>query len=315
MKTSDVKAVKPPRLNIGDTIGIVAPAWSFDPDNFRRGVDKLKKIGFHVRYDRSIFSKYWSMAGYDEQRAHQINRMFADRQVKAILCAKAGYGSIRTIPYLDKKLIRSNPKIFVGYSDITIILSYLYKIANMVVFHGPVVSHEISEEMNPSTLDFMLRAITQDSPLGEMRFPEIRVLNPGRATGTLTGGNMSLLISAIGTPYDMDPTDKILFLEDIGEDLEVIDNYLMHMKLAGKLRRIKGIIFGRMVDCIDRSGRRYTIRDILRDILQDIQVPIIYGFPSGHRSPQEVNVTLPLGIPVTIDTYKKTLIANDSAVS
>jgi muramoyltetrapeptide carboxypeptidase len=315
MKMLDFIATRPARLKIGDTIGIVAPGWSFDIDNFKKGIRKLRKIGFKVKFDRSIFSKYWSMAGYDRQRAEQINRMFADKDVKAILCAKAGYGSIRTIPYLDAKTIKQNPKIFVGYSDITILLAYLYKTCHMVVFHGPVVSDEIYEDMNPTTLDYMLRAITQDYALGEVKFPEVKSLKPGRATGVLIGGNMSLVMSAVGTPYEIDTEGKILFLEDIGEDLENIDNYLMQMKLAGKFKMVKGIVFGRMVDCIDRSERRYTIKDILRDILRDVDVPIIYRFPSGHRERDQVNVTLPFGVSVTLDADRPKLIIDDAGVS
>lgn len=305
---------KPLHLKKGDTIGIVAPAWSFDPNNFREGLRRLRRLGFKVKYDRSIFSKYWSMAGYDRERADQINRMFADKEVKAILCAKAGYGSIRTIPYLDKVVIKKNPKIFVGYSDITILLSYLYRTARMVVFHGPVVSDEINENMNPITLDYLLQAITQPEPLGKLEFSTLKSLRPGKATGILVGGNMSLVMSAIGTPYEINTDNRILFLEDIGEDLEVIDNYLMHLKLAGKFKRIKGIIFGRMVDCIDYSGKKYTIRDILHDTVHDVNVPIIYGFPSGHRVSGEVNVTLPIGVFVTLDADSPKLSINEAGV-
>ncbi|MBN3038579.1 MAG: LD-carboxypeptidase [Candidatus Omnitrophica bacterium] len=308
------KATKPARLKKGDTIGIVAPAWSFDIGNFKRGIDKLRKLGFKVKFDRSIFSKYWSMAGYDKERAQQINRMFADKEVKAIFCAKAGYGSIRTIPYLNKKIIKRNPKIFIGYSDITILLSYLYKTVNMVVFHGPVVSDEIHDNMNSITLDYLLQAITQPIALGELHFSSLRSLRPGKATGVLVGGNMSLFISALGTAYDIDTDNKILFLEDIGEDLEVIDNYLMHLKLSGKFRKLKGIVFGRMIDCLDYSGKRYTIRDILNDILHDAHFPIIYGFPSGHRGQGEIDVTLPFGVPVTIDADYPKLVINEAGV-
>lgn len=267
---------KPLCLQKGDSIGVVAPAWSFDHERFRLGVAKLRNLGFRIKYERSIFSRYWSMAGYDRERANQINRMFADKDVKAIFCAKAGYGSTRTIPYLNKKIIRRNPKIFIGYSDITILLSYLYRVGRMTVFHGPVVSGEIHEKMNSITLHYLLRAITETSSSGAMKFSTLKSLRRGKATGILVGGNMSLLVSAIGTPYDIDTDNKILFLEDVGEDLETIDHYLMHFKLAGKLRKIKGIIFGRMLGCIDRSGRKHDIRKILGDILKDIKVPIIY---------------------------------------
>ena len=302
------------RLKKGDTIGIVAPAWSFDKYKFRQGVDKLKSLGFRVKFERSIFSRYWSMAGYDRERAGQINRMFADREVKAIFCAKAGYGSIRTIPYLNKDIIRRNPKIFIGYSDITILLSYIYRLGRMVVFHGPVISGGIHENMNSITLHHLLRAITETSPLGIKRFSSLKSLRRGKARGILVGGNMSLLVSAIGTPYDIDTDNKILFLEDVGEDLETIDHYLMHFKLAGKFRRIKGIVFGRMLGCIDRSGKKHNIKDVLSDILRDVRVPIIYGFPSGHRILGDANVTLPFGVNVTLDGYDPALIFNEAGV-
>jgi muramoyltetrapeptide carboxypeptidase len=308
------KPRKPHALKRGDTIGVVAPAWSFDPHKFIKGVSKLEKLGFNIKYDRAIFKKYWSMAGYDKERAEQINKMFADKNVKAIFCAKAGYGSIRTIPYLDKNIIRRNPKIFVGYSDITIILSYLYRVANMVVFHGPVISGEIHNKMDTITLKHLLRAIAQTNTIGKISFPFLKTLRSGKATGTLVGGNMSLLMSAIGTPYDIDTDGTILFLEDIGEDMETIDDYLMQLKLAGKLNKVKGIIFGKMLRCIDYSGRKYTIKHILNDILKDVKVPIIYGFPSGHRDPKDINVTLPLGIQVTIDTAPPQIIINEPAV-
>lgn len=317
MEMVELKAAKKPnRLREGDTIGIIAPSWSFDPDKFKIGVEQLRAMGFKVKYDLTIFSRYWSMAGYDRERAGQINRMFANKEIKAIFCAKAGYGSIRTIPYLDKHIIRKNPKIFVGYSDITILLYYLYKVAGMVVFHGPVVSGEIYKGMSEISLDYLMLALTQAFPLGELRFPTLKILKPGKATGVLVGGNMSMLVSAIGTPYDIDTDHKILFMEDIGEDLEVIDNYIMHLKLAGKLKKIKGIIFGRMIDCLDHSGKKYTVRDVLEDALRDVDVPIIYGFPSGHRDTNaaDINITLPLGISITLDAEQPVLFINESGV-
>lgn len=308
---------KPRRLNLGDTVGIVAPAWSFDPDNFMKGVTKLRDLGFKVKYDRAIFSKYWSMAGSDRQRAEQINSMFCDKQVKAIFCASAGYGSLRTIPYLKRRIIRRHPKIFIGYSDITILLSYLYTTARMVVFHGPVVAGEINESMNTITLDYLLSAITQDISLGEFQFLNLKSLRSGLASGVMIGGNMSMIVNAIGTPYEIQTEGKILFLEDIGEDLEVIDSYLMQLKMAGKLKRIRGIVFGRMIDCFDNSGQRYRIQDTINDILRDVKVPMIYGFPSGHRAHGEINITLPLGVSVTLDTRdaQPKLIINEAGVS
>ena len=308
------KVCKPPALKKSDTIGIVAPAWSFDYTKFICGIEKLKSLGFKVRYDRRIFNKYWSMAGHDQERADQINRMFADKKIKAILCAKAGYGSMRTIPYLDKKVIRKNPKIFIGYSDITALLGYFYTAANMVVFHGPVVSGEIHNDMNPITLKYLLRAVTQTKPLGSVNVSGIKTLKKGKATGILVGGNMSLIMSTIGTPYEIDTRNKILFVEDIGEGLETIDDYFVQLRMAGKLKKIKGLIFGRMVKCIDYSSKKYAVKNILNDMLSDLNIPVVYGFPSGHRIPGDINVTLPFGVSVTLDADKPKLIINESGV-
>jgi muramoyltetrapeptide carboxypeptidase len=314
VRLADIFLNKPQRLKRGDTIGVVAPAWSFDPAKFRKGVTQLKRLGFKVKYDQQIFRRYWSMAGHDRERAEQINRVFADQEVKAIFCAKAGYGSIRTIPYLDKKTISKNPKIFVGYSDLTVLLEYLQRVANMVVFHGPVVAGEIHKQMSRISLESLLHCLTAAVPLGELTFPSLKQLRPGKADGLLVGGNMSMLVSGIATPYDIDTDYKILFLEDVGEDLEVIDNILQHLKLAGKFKRIRGLVFGRMVDCHDRSGKRYRIKDIVDDILADLDIPIVYGFPSGHARGRGANVTLPLGVPVTLDANKPSLTFNQAGV-
>ncbi|MBU1853321.1 MAG: LD-carboxypeptidase [Candidatus Omnitrophica bacterium] len=310
-----LKIKKPSALKKGDTIGIVAPAWSFDTENFKKGISKLCGLGFRLKYNQSIFNRHWSMAGYDIKRAEQINKMFADKDVKAIFCAKAGYGSMRTLPYLDKRIILRNPKIFLGYSDITALLSYLNNVTKMVVFHGPVVSGEIHSDMNTFTLRYLLRVLTQTSPLGELKFPMLKSLRRGKASGILAGGNMSMIMSVIGTPYDIDTRGKILFLEDVGEDLETIDDYLVQLKFAQKLKYVKGIVFGRMIRCVDYSGKKYTIRHILNDILSDVKIPIIYGFPSGHRVAGDINVTLPLGVHVTLDADNARIIINEAAVS
>jgi len=309
------KGIRKPRpLAKGDTIGVVAPAWSFDSNRFRKGVKYLRRLGFRVKFDRRIFSKYWSMAGHDRERAEQINRMFADKEVKAIFCAKAGYGSIRTLPHLDAETIRRNPKVFVGYSDITVLLSYLTHTARMVVFHGPVVAGEIHDRMNPATLDSLMRAIMGPRPLGTIRDAGLKCLRRGMAKGPIVGGNLSLLISTIGTDYEVETDGRILFLEDIGEDLEVIDNCIMHLKLAGKLEKVEGLVFGRMVDCRDGSGNRYTIDSILGDILSDIKVPILYGFPSGHRRPGDLNITIPLGAMASIEGTPPSLTIHEPGV-
>lgn len=307
--------IKPNHINRKDTIGIVAPASSFDPDEFKKGIKRLRKSGYRVKYERSVFSKYWSRPGHNKKRAEQINRMFADSQVKAILCAKGGLGSAEIIPYLDKQIIKDNPKIFVGYSDITFLLLYLQSIANMVVFHGPVVSGEIFEGMNELTLDCLLRLIGEPTALGAVTVPKLEPLRPGVASGVLIGGNISSIVETIGSENEIDTNDKILFLEDIGEDLVAIENYSLALREAGKLSQIKGIIFGRMVNCFEVAGVKRNAADILKGIFSDIDVPMLSGFPSGHISQiTDIHFTLPLGVEVILDADKPALVINEAAV-
>ncbi|MDD3296934.1 MAG: LD-carboxypeptidase [Candidatus Omnitrophica bacterium] len=308
--------IKPPHLAKGDTIGIVAPASSFDADNFRRGIVKLRKLGYKVKYERAIFSKYWSRSGHDCKRAEQINRMFSDESVKAIFCAKAGYGSVEIIPYLDKKCIESNPKIFVGYSDITILLLYLQRIANMVVFHGPVVSGEIYEGMNQGTLDYLLRVVTNPQALGELRFSSLKVFKPGRAKGSLAGGNMSLIVQAMGTPYEIDTKDSILFLEDVSENLADIHKYLLFLQKEKKFEKVKGLVFGKMVDCWDDPMKENKFKKLINKVFCDYDIPVLFGFPSGHvEKKAELRVTLPLGVAVSLDSGELSVKIEEAGVS
>ncbi|UCD15112.1 MAG: LD-carboxypeptidase [Candidatus Omnitrophota bacterium] len=315
MKRHRHKIIKPKCLNYGDTIGIVAPASSFEVDNFKKGVKHLRKIGYKVKFERSMFRKYWAIPGHDEKRAEQINHMFADKEVKAILCAKAGYGSIDIIPYLDKKVIRQNPKVFVGYSDITVLLLYLQKIANMVVFHGPVVSGEIHEKMNQHTLSYLLRLIAKPSAFGKVTFPYLHALKAGVGRGPLVGGNMTLIVATIGSSYEIDTDNKILFLEEIGENFGVLSNFFKLMKRAGKFRKIRGLIIGKMVKCFNRRGQSNGIKSIVKEVFADFEFPILYGFPSGHMEKKgELHFTLPLGVGVSINTHKSMVSIDEPAV-
>ena len=307
--------IKPQALQKGDTIGIVAPSSSFDPDNFKQGIKKLRSLGFKIKYERSIFSKYWSRPGNDDKRAYQINRMFADPTVKAIFCAKGGYGSIDIVPHLDPECIRANPKIFVGYSDITFLLLYLLKVASMIVFHGPVVSGEIFDGMNPLTIEHMFRTLTKSTPIGSMHIPTAKILKDGCASGRLVGGNISMIAESIATPYELNTDGSILFLEDINESLEAINEYFKQMEGAGKFSKIKGIIFGKMVDCFDKAGKRYSMAEILTQLTKDYSVPIVYGLSSGHtKDPLDLHVTLPLGVEAILDASNQSLIIPEAGV-
>jgi muramoyltetrapeptide carboxypeptidase len=308
-----IDPIKPGCLVRGDTIGIVAPASAFDRDNFKKGVAMLRGLGYAVKYERSIFNACWSKPGHNKQRGFQINRMFADTRVKAIFCAKGGTGSAEIIPHLDKRVIRNNPKIFVGYSDITVILLYLQKIANTVVFHGPIVSDEIYEGMNQLTLEYLFALCGRARPLGELKFPQISALREGRASGRLTGGNLSLIVEALGSPYYVETRGRILFLEDINESFETVRQYFFRLRRAGIFKKIAGLVFGRITD---PAGGEYDVSGIVNEVFKGYDIPVLYGFPSGHlRLRGGLHVTLPFGVPVTIDSESLSLTIDEAAVT
>jgi len=271
----------------------------------------LRSLGYRVRYERTIFNRCWSRPGHHKQRGYQINRMFYDKEIKAIFCAKAGYGSAEILPFLNKRIIRNNPKIFVGYSDITVLLLYLQKIANMVVFHGPVVADEIYDGMHQLTIEYLTKLLSDTRPLGELKFPQLIAFKPGKATGCLVGGNMSLIVGAMGSEYHIATDGCILFLEDINENFEVIQSYFYRLRRAGKFRKIKGLLFGKITD---HSGKEHDIRGLVDRMFKGYDIPILYGFPSGHLQLRGgLNVTLPLGISVTIDADALSLAMNEPA--
>ncbi|MBU0635228.1 MAG: LD-carboxypeptidase [Candidatus Omnitrophica bacterium] len=308
-----IAPIKPGRLVKGDTIGIVAPSSSFDRDNFKKGVAMLRSLGYAVKYERSIFNACWSKPGHNKQRALQINRMFADTQVKAIFCAKAGTGSAEIIPYLDKKIIRNNPKIFVGYSDITVILLYLQKIANMVVFHGPIVSDEIYHDMNQLTLEYLQALCGQAKPLGELKVLQLIAFRQGRASGRLAGGNLSLIVEAMDLPYRVATRGCILFLEDINESFETMQQYFVRLRRAGIFKKIAGLVFGKITD---PAGKEHDIRGIVDEIFKGYNIPILYGFPSGHLQLRGgLHITLPFGVLATIDSEALSLTIDEAAVT
>ncbi|MBN2407782.1 MAG: LD-carboxypeptidase [Elusimicrobia bacterium] len=308
----DTPYIKPRHLKEGDTIGIVAPASSFDPDKFRAGIKVLRNIGFRVKYERSIFNRCWSMPGHDKQRARQINRMFKDDNVKAIFCAKAGIGSMDILPYLDKKAIKNNPKIFLGYSDITVLLLYLQKIANMVVFHGPVLSGEFYPGMDPYTLNHMLQLFGEPSQEISFSLPQLVPLKPGRASGVLTGGNITRIVESMNTPYKINTDGKILFIEDTRETAGDIHGYLKKLKRAKKFKKIKGVVFGRMVDCDEKD---HDLKEIVDKFFSNYDFPVFFGFPSGHTEYRGgLHLTLPLGVNVTMDTETSRFSIDEPAV-
>ena len=285
--------LRPPALVKGDAIGVVAPSYAPRPGWLQRGVKALERAGFRVILDPEIEVSRRFKRAEDERRAENFMGMWLDPAVRALIGGTGGYGAVRMIPYLEPEVFRRNPKPFVGYSDITALHLWLMRRAGLRVFHGPTVDDLIPSIRDP-TMASLLTALTTPLPTTRLGRGFARVLRPGRATGRLIGGNLSLVQQTIGTPYEVDTRDAILFLEETRDPMSVLDERLVHLRAAGLLRPVKGIVFGQL--SIDRSEED-EFEDFMLDLVSDLHVPILTDFPAGHEVP---NLTLPIGTEVEL---------------
>jgi muramoyltetrapeptide carboxypeptidase len=297
------KSVKPHCLMPGDTVGIVTPAGPFDPKKFMNGKAVLESMGFQTFYDEDIFLKHGFLAGTDMQRANQVNRLFADPSVKAVVCARGGYGSMRILPFLDYKTIQKNPKIFVGFSDISVLLSVLHTRCGLITFHGPVITTLANTAED--NIAAMHTALTSNIIL-ELKPKKGRVIKPGVSSGFVMGGNLTTLCHLVGTPYAPNFNGKILFFEDRAEEPYRIDRMLTQMKLAGCFQGIKGLFLGSFEAC----GKLDQIFRIVQETFEDVNIPILSGFGIGHG---RINITIPIGLGATLDADRQILTFHESA--
>ena len=292
----------PARLKPGDKIGIVAPAGPYDPESFLRGIHLWEAAGFEVHVPENLLDARGYLAGTDGHRADFVNRLFADKTINAIVCARGGYGSLRILQLMDYDVISRSPKIFVGFSDITALLTVFFDRCGLVTFHGPVVTSladagEISQQS-------LWQAVSSDRA-PEIQVPEGITVSPGSGSGIIGGGNLNTLCHLVGTPFAPSFANKILFLEDRAEAPYKIDRMLMQMKLADCFHGLAGIVLGSFEDC----GPPEDILKIIKDTFADYQVPILAGLDAGHGSH---NLTLPMGIEAALDadrhllTYQRT---------
>jgi len=314
--------IKPPRLNHGDTIGIVAPASApIDAKAIDRSVKVLQRLGFKVKLGKHLRKKQGFLAGSDEERLGDLMSMFRDPEVKAILCVRGGYGTARLLPLLDYEVIRANPKIFVGYSDITSLHCAFLKKANLVTFHGPMLHSDFCKKDMPDfTLQSFLNTLTQPYAAGSIcktYHGKISVLRRGKASGRLLGGNISLLCTTLGTPYQPSFKKKILFLEDLDEAPYRFDRMLTHLLNAGVLQQVAGVAVGLNRNCIDPQAKKrkqywQTVEDVLKERLAPLKVPVVAGLPFGHVP---LNATLPMGVQAELDGTNGDLTILEPAVS
>lgn len=300
--------IYPKKLQKGDTIGIICPSSPITEERQAQCVKAIEDLGYKVKPADNLTSNHGGyMAGTGEERGQWINRMFADPEVDAIFCVRGGDGGSRCMEYIDLDVVRENPKIFVGYSDITSMHMYFNQKADLVTFHGPMVSSNIVDNFDDETKKALFDALNGDvkyefvNPAG---IP-IQVLKPGKASGPVIGGNLSLISAAMGTPYEMDSDGKIIFIEEVDEPLTKIEKWCYHMKNAGKFDKCAGILLGQFTDVTNKYMPEYTVIDCLKEILANIDVPVMYDLQSGHGDKM---ITIPFGANCTMDTDTKTVV-------
>jgi muramoyltetrapeptide carboxypeptidase len=289
--------VKPRQLKQGEKIGVIAPAGPVLETELQAGIELLEEFGHKVKLAPHLYDKQDYLAGDDEARLEDFHAMFTDNRVRAIFCARGGYGSLRILDKIDYKILRENPKILVGYSDITALLLAIYEKTGLVTFHGPVI-----KELTKRTIGNLESFLNQVSSDGffELELAGGRSLKPGRATGVLLGGNLSLICHLIGSPFMPSLKGALLFIEEKGEDLYRIDRMLTHLRLSGVLEELEGLVAGSFQDCGDRA----SIDRLLLDTVSGLNIPLVTGLPVGHGL---INVSLPIGLQAAIDADKMTL--------
>jgi muramoyltetrapeptide carboxypeptidase len=291
--------LRPNALVKGDTIGVVAPSYAPKAGWLARGVKALERAGYGIVLDTELTTVRRFQRAEDERRAENLMGMWLDPRVKAVIGGTGGYGAVRMLPHLEPEIFRLNPKAFVGYSDVTALHLWPMRRAGLRVFHGPTVDDLIPSTRDP-TMSSLLTALTVPRPTARIGRDIARVVRPGRAVGRLVGGNLSLVQQSIGTPYEIDTREAILFLEETREPMSVADERLVHLRAAGLLRDVRGVVFGQL--SLDRSEED-EFEDFLLDLVSDLQIPIITDFPAGHEVP---NLTLPIGTEVELVAEEQT---------
>ena len=291
------KSIRPPRLEPGDTVGIIAPASPFDADLFDGGIRTLESMGYQIHIPEDLFERDGYLAGSDEHRADIIHRLFADQTIKALVCARGGYGSMRLLPLLDFSLIQNNPKIFIGLSDISAMLSAIYLKTGMVTFHGPMVTTLANAPQK--TREALQEAISPEQS-HELEMENGITIHSGSASGRVCGGNLNTLNHLLGTPFAPDFNNHLLFLEDRGEAPYRIDRILTQMKLSGCFQDLAGLILGDFINC----GSQQEVIQIFTDAFAGASIPIVAGCEAGHG---KQNLTIPFGLEATLDADKRRL--------
>jgi muramoyltetrapeptide carboxypeptidase len=285
--------IKPRALRPGDKVGIVAPASNVKREMLEAGCDGLRRAGYEPFYFESILERDLYFAGSAERRARELEDMFVRDDVRAIICARGGYGSNYLPPTLDPARIITHPKILVGYSDITTLVCCIADSANFVTFHGPMVAKDFAVAGGVD-LNSWQNALSGAEEWSIAEGSGARPMLPGQGEGILYGGCLSMLASSLGTQHEIQTAGTILFVEDVAAKPYQIDRMLMQLKLAGKLKDVRGLVFGEMLDCRQGPDQDYTLEEVILRIVDDLRIPVAFGLRSGHVS--RANITLPIGV-------------------
>jgi len=312
--------IKPRVLRPGDTVGLIAPAsYTFDLWRLDDAATRFRALGLEPKFGRHVRGRRGFLSGTDDERLEDLHAMFADRGVSAVFALQGGYGTPRLLDRIDYELVRKNPKILLGYSDITGLHLAIGRKAGLVTFHGP----NMIGSLPPRTLELLKKALFVPEPLGDVTNPEeadplnvefpLRTVSPGVARGRMVGGNLTLISATMGTPFEIETKDRILLLEDTGEAPYRIDRMLVQLKLAGKLQQAAGIVFGTCTDCApSRSSFELTLSlsDVLDEMLGSLEKPVLAGILFGHTKEKSI---IPIGVEAELDAGARRLTIVESA--
>ena len=283
--------IRPPSLRKGDKIGLIAPASSFSREGFLAGCDRLRQMGYEPVYLQAIFDRDIYFAGSAERRTRELKEFWQREDIRALVCVRGGYGTNYLLEQLDFDLIAQRPKILIGCSDVTSLLTAIHDRTRLVTFHGPMVAKDLAAgTFDLSSWNNSVNGVAK----WNVSTTGVEVLRSGTARGKLYGGCLSMLVASLGTPFEIQTDDTVLFIEDVAEKPYRIDRMLMQLRLTGKLEGVRGFVFGEMLDCLPPAGESYTLQQVIMRVLAPYNVPVVFGLKSGHVT--SGNITLPIGV-------------------
>ena len=312
-----MRILKPKKLLKGDTIGLISPASPPINESFiNSAINYLESLGYSVKLGKHVANVNGYLAGTDKERADDLMEMFADKNVKAIFTTRGGYGTPRLLDLIDYSVIRKNPKILVGMSDMTALQLAIFNKTKLITFAGPMFATDLFSNLQKETEDFFWKILTSSKKIGKIKNlneEKFYILNKGRSEGRILGGNLSMIVSLLGTGYLPSFKNSIFLLEEIGEQPYRIDRMFNQLRLSGIFNKIEGVVLGRFVDCYEKNSKKntLTLNEIIVDYLNKIKIPVLYNLKHGHIAQI---LTIPLGLNTKLNASRGTLEITEAAV-